>query len=202
MFSNSSSGLIFSRGDFWAETRRVTHRLLKDFGYGKQSTLESLILEELQDFCSELKSQSQNQNVVEITPQFFNTIFLNVIWSLMTGTRFKHDDPEMKRILHLGHKYAESVQVGGGIGGLFPKIIELAPGWTGFTKHHESNLQMLDFAEVSLLLSAAQVQAYAHVHSRHANMHTDSYAFPMSFKGRNHVQVRSKCNIIILFLGF
>jgi len=142
------TGLLFSQDEYWAETRRITHSLLKQFGFGKASTLETLIIEELKVFSDELKSQLQNgEAVIEISNQF-QTVFMNSIWSLATGTRFEHDDPELHRLLELNRQYAECAQIGGGIAGLFPEVLYRFPNWSGYNKLKGIQSEMQKFMEV------------------------------------------------------
>ena len=43
-------GLVFSRGQTWAEQRRFTLRVLRDFGFGK-SSMEDTLLDEVDKLC-------------------------------------------------------------------------------------------------------------------------------------------------------
>jgi len=141
-------GLFWSGGDYWTETRRATYNLLKEFGLGKASVLEPRILEELKVTINQFKSQLQNGvGVIEIDHQF-EAVYMNIVWSLMTGTRFEHDDPKFKRLLRLNRSYEECGQIGGGIGGLFPKLLYMAPNWTGYTKLQAMSIALREYAEV------------------------------------------------------
>jgi len=128
--------------------QRATHSLLKEFGFGKASALEQLIVEELKVFTKELKSQiNYGTGVIEIKHQF-QTIFMNVVWSLLMGSRFQHDDPKLQHILELNRAYTGSAQIGGGIVGLFPELLYMAPDWTGYTQHMGVSRSMRTFMEV------------------------------------------------------
>jgi len=137
-----------SKADYWSETRRICYSLLRPFGFGQPRTIEPLIIEELKVFSEELKAQIQKNNgIIEISNQF-QTVYMNTIWSLVTGTRFEHDDPKLHRILELNRMYAASGQIGGGIVGLFPEVINYAPNWTGYTHHKNVQHQMRSYMEV------------------------------------------------------
>ena len=141
-------GIIFSKDDYWTENRCTSHRLLKEFGFGKQSTLESLLLEELKEFVEEIKFSAINGNAtVEVTNQF-DGIFLNVMWSMLTGERFPHGHPHLLKLHQLTLDFTSSQQLGGGAAGLFPSLIDYLPGWTGFTKYQESCVAFRTFLKV------------------------------------------------------
>uniref|UniRef100_A0A4W4E4S2 Cytochrome P450, family 2, subfamily AE, polypeptide 1 n=1 Tax=Electrophorus electricus TaxID=8005 RepID=A0A4W4E4S2_ELEEL len=72
-------GLISSSGRKWAQHRRFTLAVLKDFGMGKQS-LEHSILQENRYLCEALA-------------------LANIICSLVVGRRFDYDDRHFRRIL-------------------------------------------------------------------------------------------------------
>jgi len=121
---------------------------LKEFGFGKASALEPLIAEELKVFTTELKSQIKNgTGVIEIDHQF-QTVFMNVVWSLLTGSRFQHDDPKLHRILKLNRAYAQSAKFGGGLVGLFPELLYMAPDWTGYTQQMGISRALREYMEV------------------------------------------------------
>jgi len=142
-------GLFFGQGDYWAKTRRATHSLLKEFGFGSPSSMEPLIIKELTVSFSELQSQLNNGvGVIEIKHQF-EVVNMNVIWGLITGSRFEHDDPKLHHLLTLNRGYEISTQIGGGIAALFPKLLYIAPKLTGYTKHMELSNALRTFMEVN-----------------------------------------------------
>ena len=64
-------GILFSKDEYWVENRRTSHKLLRDFGFGKQSTLEALLIEELKELTEEIKSNAINGKVtIEVKEQF------------------------------------------------------------------------------------------------------------------------------------
>ena len=81
---NGSLGLIISEGDEWKEQRRFAIRHLRDFGFGK-SSMEDIIREEFLDIAENLRSMDGLE--VE-TKQLFNLNVVNVLWRMMTGSRF------------------------------------------------------------------------------------------------------------------
>jgi hypothetical protein len=152
LYGSFVTGIGFSRGNYWVQTRRVSHRLLKEFGFGKNTTLETLVLEEMKEFADNWKSmiyEGGGSAVVKIEQQF-NPVFLNVIWSLLTGKRFQQDDPQLTKFIDVTNIIRGDGQVASGIFGLFPALIKLAPRLTGFTEHHENNAALYKFYEVRI----------------------------------------------------
>ena len=75
-------------GEVWQEQRRFTLRHLRDFGFGK-NRMEALIMEEVNEFISWLKTQETASISME---HKFELSVLNSLWRITTGTRIKPDD--------------------------------------------------------------------------------------------------------------
>ena len=71
------------------EQRRFTLRTLRDFGFGKQ-TQQALALEEVQDTVQIFKGNEQKSFLLH---NYFDIPTVNSLWTIMTGKRFKQDDP-------------------------------------------------------------------------------------------------------------
>jgi hypothetical protein len=143
-------GLIFSQDNYWVETRREVHKLLREFGFGKTSKLEPLLIEELEELKNDFKSKfPDGVGVVEIDKQF-HCIFLNSIWSILTGKRFQHSDPQLHEFVRATAALTSSQQIGGGIIGMFPGIVEeYVPYYlSGLTKYQKSSQEMCRFFQV------------------------------------------------------
>jgi hypothetical protein len=113
--------------------------------------MEKLVLEEMKEFTENWKTmiaKGGGSAVVRIDEQF-NGVFLNIIWSLLSGKRFQHSDPQLAKLLDVTNKLATSGQIGSGIIGLFPALFEYAPRLTGFTKYHQNNVEFFKFYEVN-----------------------------------------------------
>jgi hypothetical protein len=70
---------------------------LRDFGFGKKS-MESIIHDEVSDLIERFKQNSGKPMSID---NAFNAAVVNAIWSVMTGERFKQDDPELMRAISL-----------------------------------------------------------------------------------------------------
>jgi len=80
--------------------RRFTMRTLRDFGFGKQKSMESVLEEEVGCIHQTLNDcVSQNKEVSR--RQFFALPVLNALWSMVAGSRFDYDDPKGKQLVSL-----------------------------------------------------------------------------------------------------
>ena len=89
--------MAFNDGDAWQEQRRFTLRHLRDFGFGKTSS-ENSIQEEINDLMKEIKVQAQISNGLVDFRGMFNLSLLNVIWTVVSGERFKLHDAKLKKL--------------------------------------------------------------------------------------------------------
>lgn len=107
------SGIILTEGSFWSTQRQFTLRHLRDFGFGK-NIIEGLIIDEIEEFLDKiLRKKSQVQ-----VNHLFNNSVINVLWAIMAGTRFSHDDKDFKLLLDVLDKTFRS-------GGFTNKIVFL-----------------------------------------------------------------------------
>lgn len=95
--SGTAKGIIFTEGTKWQEQRRFTLRHLRDFGFGRKS-MEAIIAEEALELTDRLKA---HEGKPISTDNAFNAAIINALWSLLTGDRFKQDDPELAHALQL-----------------------------------------------------------------------------------------------------
>lgn len=93
-----SPGLIFTDGDHWNVQRRFFLRHLRDLGFGQTSS-ENLIQDEINDIIQEIRAQAQSSNGLVNFSGMFNLSLLNILWALIGGERFKHDDAKLKRLV-------------------------------------------------------------------------------------------------------
>lgn len=86
---------------FLREQRRFTLRHLRDLGFGRTSS-ENLIHEEIHELIEEIKiSASSNPDSVVDFKALFNPTLINTLWAFIAGKRYKHDDEEPNRLLHM-----------------------------------------------------------------------------------------------------
>ena len=88
-------GFIVKEGETWKELRRFSIRQLKDLGLGSKS-LESAMEEEVRELMGQLRSKV---GVAFSTHGFFNIPVVNVLWEIISGERFNHDDPNANKLI-------------------------------------------------------------------------------------------------------
>jgi hypothetical protein len=92
---------MFTEGDFLREQRRFTLRHLRELGFGRTSS-ENLIHEEIHELIEEIKiSASSNPDSVVDFKALFNPTLINILWAFIAGKRYKHNDEELNRLLHM-----------------------------------------------------------------------------------------------------
>jgi methyl farnesoate epoxidase/farnesoate epoxidase len=92
-------GVFFSNGRLWQEQRRFTLRHLRDFGFGKTS-MEGLIHEECEECINSISKAMKlaKDSVISVHDKFGVSV-LNILWAIMAGVRYKHDDENFKKML-------------------------------------------------------------------------------------------------------
>jgi hypothetical protein len=93
-------GIIFNFGEGWKEMRKYSMKTLRDFGFGKQASMENILSEEISILTRTLDDHAVRGDDVCMR-QFFSLSVLNILWSMMAETRFSHDDTRLKGLLNL-----------------------------------------------------------------------------------------------------
>ena len=93
--SENVPGIVLSHGKAWAEQRRFTLKVLRDFGFGK-SSMEDTVVEEVDKFCKQIKKSTGNA----VNPGLImNISILNTLWGMITGEKLPLDDPKLRNIV-------------------------------------------------------------------------------------------------------
>ena len=100
-------GLLFTDGDVWEEQRRFTLRHLRDLGFGRTSS-ENLIQEEIHDVMDEIRTEAETSNGIVKFNDRFNMPLMNILWAIVAGERFKHDDDKLNRLLYIVNLFVRS----------------------------------------------------------------------------------------------
>lgn len=90
-------GIITSDGQRWLEHRRFTIRHLKEFGFGRIG-LESVIQEEAEELVKYFSLRTDQD--IRLTTQFGVPV-INVLWTIVAGSRFHLEDPQVMRMMNL-----------------------------------------------------------------------------------------------------
>ena len=98
---------MFIDGEMWQEQRRFALRHLRDLGFGRTSS-ENIIHEEIHDLIEKIKSQAKSNNGVVDFKGIFPLSMLNVLWSIIGGERFQHDDARLKKLLEAVNLFVRS----------------------------------------------------------------------------------------------
>ena len=83
--------------------RRFSVRTLRDFGFGKQKSMEMTIQEELNYLTQSLNDRltaDGGKSIVDMK-QYFTISVLNILWNMIAGTRFTHEDKKLHKLLVL-----------------------------------------------------------------------------------------------------
>lgn len=128
--------------------RRFTLRTLRDFGFGKFSSQEAIAEEELTELTKRLNQNLEENGKIVKMYQFFTISVLNIIWGLVTGVRFSHDDPKLRKFNKTTYNVVKAAALGDNLSNAFPiirhfytpflkpKIIEMQDYFRVRTKNH------------------------------------------------------------------
>ena len=110
-------GIIFSRGQTWAEQRRFTLRVLRDFGFGK-SAMEDTVLDEVDKLCDELSNHIGKEIDIGLK---MNISVLNSLWAILTGEKLPLNDPKLQNIVErFNDFFAKSSDPSAALASFFP----------------------------------------------------------------------------------
>jgi hypothetical protein len=73
---------------------------LRDFGFGKRMSMESVLEEEISTLTRTMDEYASTGAVLSMH-HLFNLSVLNVLWSMVAGIRFSHDDIRLRRMIQL-----------------------------------------------------------------------------------------------------
>jgi len=93
------------------------------------------------------KSAVENCGKVTIDASF-NGPFVNVLWTLLTGERFQHNDPSFSNLLNLTNRFIKSGKYASNILGAFPWLMKWAPKLCGFEAQRQINQEFWNYFQV------------------------------------------------------
>eukprot|EP00094_Tigriopus_californicus_P010881 TCALIF_10496-PA protein Name:"Similar to Cyp2j6 Cytochrome P450 2J6 (Mus musculus)" AED:0.07 eAED:0.07 QI:0/0.78/0.7/0.9/1/1/20/349/2332 len=114
-------GVILSSGLEWQDQRRFSLRQLRDFGFGR-SSMESMILEEVQKLCKSLQEEAGKPLDLSFK---MNISIINALWLILVGERLELDDERLLKIVRTMDKLLRETQVSGLFSVLFPTLYKM-----------------------------------------------------------------------------
>ncbi|XP_046401746.1 methyl farnesoate epoxidase-like isoform X2 [Ischnura elegans] len=123
-------GIVNTDGEVWKAQRRFTLHRLRDFGFGK-NTLESIAHEEIRAVFNDIDRASGGAEKGYSNPVCFHDILggtsINILWHIISGKRYDHDDPEFKYLTTSVNKFFQVSEPSGGILIAFPGLVKIFP---------------------------------------------------------------------------
>lgn len=96
-------------------------RTLRDFGFGKQKSMESVMDEEITLVLERMDSYAGSGEELSMR-QFFTVSILNILWSMVAGFRFPHDNVRLHRLINLIDETSKNNPAKASIGQAFPLL--------------------------------------------------------------------------------
>ncbi|CAL8109453.1 unnamed protein product [Orchesella dallaii] len=129
-------GLIFAASPpLWTEMRKFTVRTLREFGFGKVYTMHSVIIAEVNLLADDFKKKIKSDYGVVKFRNTFSLTVLNVLWCMVAGIRYEHDDPRLLKLMGHVFNMSKSVTFGNPLELILPVTKKIAP-WL-----HKANLR-------------------------------------------------------------
>ncbi|XP_021960494.2 cytochrome P450 18a1 [Folsomia candida] len=143
LYGKSAYGLSPTEGKIWEELRRFTLRQLRDFGFGKQS-MEELIMVEVAELIEHLKRFEVGRKPVTDLKEMSILAVANSLRVIVAGKRYRHDDPELLNFTRTAEKALQDLLENAGLLFFVPWLGKSFPRLTGYAKLKERGLEFLD----------------------------------------------------------
>lgn len=123
--------------------RRFSLRTLRDFGFGKQKSQEAVMEEELQELISRLNQRIEQEGNILCISQFYTVSVLNILWSMVAGARFSHDDERLQSFVKTMAQVMKLLSASGNIFMAYPFLRHILPWLTGYGKQRKEFIPKL-----------------------------------------------------------
>ncbi|CAL8124638.1 unnamed protein product [Orchesella dallaii] len=126
--------------------RRFSLRTLREFGFGQRNRMLSVIQNELSEIVHDLKQNKTENKWIHNFDGYFALSFLNVLWSMLAGSRYEHSDPKLQRLIKTVRSMLSAANMSTNILMAYPQFKDWLPGWTGMTALRKWNDEMIAFS--------------------------------------------------------
>ncbi len=142
-------GILFQgRPAVWTEMRKFTQRTLRDFGFGKRQTMQSAIEAETSLLIEEFKEAViKNHGIISIRTTFVLPV-LNVLWCMVAGQRYAHNDPKLLKLVEQNFLLTKSIKFGDPLEFTFKWIEKIFPSIFNETFRHKVYKEGFKFMQV------------------------------------------------------
>lgn len=134
------SGVTCTDGELWSAQRSFVVRHLRNLGFGK-SPMEIMIKDEVSVILDVIKESQPDLRIGRLLAPSV----LNVLWSLITGSRISRSNPRLYNLLDLFNKRSKAFDMSGGTLSQHPWLRFVAPEMTGFNLLNNINKELSDF---------------------------------------------------------
>ncbi|ODM94687.1 Cytochrome P450 2J5 [Orchesella cincta] len=131
----------------WASARMYANQALRDYGFGKEHSLESVLTTKSSDLCGLVKYWKVENNKKLEMDNFFLPFALSINWTLVTGEVLTVEDSRLQELLKLIKTWEEITIESTRYLANWPILSEWAPKQIGFDRLVEVNQQILRFLQ-------------------------------------------------------
>lgn len=107
--------------------RRFSTRTLRDFGFGKQGAMQTLMEDEAKELLNKMEQIDNTPEKIVDFQHLFTMPVLNILWGMISSVRTPEDDEKLKKLVELVDNLAKNVPMGGSILDMYPKLRHVFP---------------------------------------------------------------------------
>lgn len=137
-------GIVFTEGEFWQKQRKFSMQHLKNFGLGGKAMI-MYIEEEIKVLIDSLRERCNEPIIMN---DLFGVGVINVLWAIVAGERFSHDDDRLNELLKMIEVSFRTVDISGSMLNQLPILRYIAPRLTGYQYFKTTTDNLNGFIEV------------------------------------------------------
>lgn len=142
--------MIFSSLPAQKELKTYVLRALRDYGFNKSESMEGVISEELRHFHDRFSAIAKKNGGRHRMERFFQPSIMSILWALMAGERYNHDDPNLERLLKINSTWFQTGNFGAGVVVAYPFLRFVLKEFTGYYRMQDGNEMIWSFIRVHL----------------------------------------------------